>query len=316
VYVVPFAQNLVFDDVISLENPLGTPIYFGQKNTENIDKVLAKIPFSSDPNHYGTDIQKAELTIYQGIAQINQNRLMKNQPIKPQSVVWVTDAPLGTKPGITSEIWIETPGDSPFRIAESPPSQERQKWIETLPLKERSLTIKNQDNKDYKLSVVDINPTVQEFCTPAPGGKETCLVNPYLFKQLWFPSLISLLLIAAGIWSLWKFARLRKKWKLRIRFEDNGENDEKLCIIPNKKKIAIGEYDPSCDDCIDVPGGDIRGHLKREGEKLYLVPTPEGNIQLNNKKITLKTLITNSRFTLNCPDSRQRDYQINVKIEK
>ncbi|MFM6280742.1 MAG: VWA domain-containing protein, partial [Dolichospermum sp.] len=124
---------------------------------------------SSDPNHYGTDIQKAELTIYQGIAQINQNRLMKNQPIKPQSVVWVTDAPLGTKPGITSEIWIETPGDSPFRIAESPPSQERQKWIETLPLKERSRTIKNQDNKDYKLSVVDINPTVQEFCTPAPG---------------------------------------------------------------------------------------------------------------------------------------------------
>ena len=29
VYVVPFAQNLVFDDVISVENPLGTPIYFG-----------------------------------------------------------------------------------------------------------------------------------------------------------------------------------------------------------------------------------------------------------------------------------------------
>ncbi|MDB9521724.1 hypothetical protein PN480_07125 [Dolichospermum circinale CS-1225] len=44
VYVVPFAQNLVFDDVISVENPLGTPIYFGQKNAENIDKVLAKIP--------------------------------------------------------------------------------------------------------------------------------------------------------------------------------------------------------------------------------------------------------------------------------
>ncbi|MFM6201632.1 MAG: VWA domain-containing protein, partial [Dolichospermum sp.] len=242
--------------------------------------------------------------------------LMKNQPIKPQSVVWVTDAPLGTKPGITSEIWIETPGDSPFRIAESPLSQERQKWIETLPLKERSLTIKNQDNKDYKLSVVDLNPTVQEFCTPAPGGKETCLVNPYLLKQLWVPGLILLLLIAAGVWSSCKFARLQKKWKLRITFKDNTEDEQKLCILPNKKKIALCEYDPSCDDCIDVPGGDIRGHLKREGEKLYLVPTPEGNIQLNNKKIISKTLITNSRFTLNCPDSRQRDYQINVKIEK
>lgn len=316
VYVVPFAQNLVFDDVISVENPLGTPIYFGQKNTENIDKVLAKIPFSSDPNRYGTDIQKAELTIYQGIAQINQNRVSKNQLIKPQSVVWITDAPLFTQPGINSQIWTETPADSPLRIATSPASQERQKWIETLPLKQRSLTIITQSNKDYQLSVVDINPTIQEFCTPAPGGQETCLVNSYLLKQLWVPGLILLLLIAAGVWSLCKFARLQKKWKLRITFEDNTEDEEKLCILPNKKKIAIGEDDPSCDDSIDCPGGEIRGHLQRQGEKLYLVPTPEGNIQLNNKKVTSKTLITNSRFTLNCPDSRQRDYQINVKIEK
>jgi len=318
VYVVPFAQNLVFDDVISVENPLGTPIYFGRKNAENIDKVLAKIPFSYDPNRYGTDIQKAELTIYQGIAQINQNRVSKNQLIKPQSVVWITDAPLFTQPGINSQIWIETPADSPLRIATSPASQERQKWIETLPLKQRSLTIITQSNKDYQLSVVDINPTIQEFCTPAPGGQETCLVNSYLLKQLWVPGLILLLLIAASVWSLCKFARLQKKWKLRIRFEDedNTEDEEKLCILPNQKKIAIGEDDPSCEDSIDCPGGEIRGYLQRQGEKLYLVPTPEGNIQLNNKKVTSKTLITNSRFTLNCPDSRQRDYQINVKIEK
>jgi hypothetical protein len=316
VYVVPFAQNLVFDDVISVENPLGTPIYFGQKNAENIDKVLAKIPFSYDPNRYGTDIQKAELTIYQGIAQINQNRVSKNQLIKPQSVVWITDAPLFTQPGINSQIWTETPADSPLRIATSPASQERQKWIETLPLKQRSLTIITQSNKDYQLSVVDINPTIQEFCTPAPGGQETCLVNSYLLKQLWVPGLILLLLIAAGVWSLCKFARVQKKWKLRITFEDNTEDEEKLCILPNKKKIALCEDDPSCEDSIDCPGGEIRGHLQRQGEKLYVVPTPEGNIQLNNKKITSKTLITNSRFTLNCPDSRQRDYQINVKIEK
>ncbi|WP_235334516.1 hypothetical protein [Aphanizomenon flos-aquae] len=108
----------------------------------------------------------------------------------------------------------------------------------------------------------------------------------------------------------------KKKWKLQIRFEDNAEDKEKLCILPNKKKIAIGEDDPSCEDSIDCPGGEIRGHLQRQGEKLYLVPIPEGNIQLNNKKIISKTLITNSRFTLNCPDSRQRDYQINVKVEK
>jgi hypothetical protein len=318
VYVVPFAQNVVFDEVISVENPLGKPIYFSKKDSENINKVLAKIPFNYDPNRYGTDIQRAELTVYQGVAQINQNRLAKNQSIKPQSVVWITDATLGTKPGITSEIWIETPADSPFRIVTSPESEERQNWIKSLPLQERSLTIVTQSSKDYQLSVVDINPTIQEFCTPAPGGQETCLVNSYLLKQLWFPSLILLLLIAAGIWSLCKFAKLQKKWKLRITFEDedNAEDEEKLCILPNKKKIAIGEDDPSCKDSIDCLGGEIRGHLQRQGEKLYLVPTPEGNIQLNNKKVTSKTLITNSRFTLNCPDSRQRDYQINVKIEK
>ena len=313
VYVVPFAQNVVFDEIISVENPLGKPIYFSKKNSENINKVLAKIPFNYDPNRYGTDIQRAELTVYQGIAQINQNRLAKNQSIKPQSVIWITDATLGTKPGITSEIWIETPADSPFRIATSPESQERQNWIKTLPLQERSLIIKNQDSKDYKLSVVDLNPTIQEFCTPAPGGQETCLVNPYLLKQLWFPGSILLLLIAAAVWSLCKFARLQKKWKLRIRCGDNSEDEEKLCILPNKKKIPIGEDSPNSVDC---PGGDIRGYLQRQGEKLYLVPMPEGNIQLNNKKVTSKTLITNSRFTLNCPDSRQRDYQINVKIEK
>jgi hypothetical protein len=177
VYVVPFAQNVVFDEVISVENPLGKPIYFSKENSENINKVLAKIPFNYDPNRYGTDIQRAELTVYQGVAQINQNRLAKNQSIKPQSVVWITDATLGTKPGITSEIWIETPADSPFRIVTSPESEERQNWIKSLPLQERSLTIVTQSSKDYQLSVVDINPTIQEFCTPAPGGQETCLVN-------------------------------------------------------------------------------------------------------------------------------------------
>lgn len=316
VYVVPFAQNVVSDEVISVENPLGKPIYFSKKNSENINKVLAKIPFNYDPSRYGTDIQRAELTVYQGIAQINQNRLAKNHSIKPQSVIWITDATLGTRPGITSEIWIETPADSPFRIATSPESQERQNWINSLPLKERSLIIKNQDNKDYKLSVIDLNPTIQEFCTPAPGGQETCLVNPYLLKQLWFPGLILLLLIAVGVWSLCKFARLQKKWKLRIRFEDDAEDEEPEKFLSNQERIAIGEYDPSCKDSIDCPGGEIRGYLQRQGEKLYLVPKPEGNIQLNDKKVTSKTLITNSRFTLNCLDSRQRDYQINVKIEK
>ncbi|MBC5794594.1 VWA domain-containing protein [Sphaerospermopsis sp. LEGE 00249] len=316
VYVVPFAQNVVSDDVISLENPLGTPIYFNHKNIENINKILAKIPLNYDPNRYGTDIQRAELTVYQGIAQINQNRLTKNQPIKPQSVVWVTDAPLFTKPGITSEVWIETPRDSPFRIATSLESQERQNWLNTLPLKERSLIIKNQDNKDYTLSVIDLNPTVQEFCTPAPGGQETCLVNPYLLKQLWLPSFILLLILAAACWSTFKFAKLQKKWDVRVKFESNGEHEEQICRLPNNKKIAIGEYDPTCVDSIDCPSGELQAYLERKGEKLYLVPTSDSKIELNNKKVKSRTLITNFNFTLNCPDKRQREHEITIKIKK
>jgi hypothetical protein len=316
VYVVPFAQDLVFDEIISVENPLGKPIYFRDKNSENINKVLAKIPFNSDPNRYGTDIQKAELTVYQGIAQINQNRVSKNQPIKPQSVVWITDAPLSTKPGITSEIWIETPANSPFRIATSPESQERQGWIRTLPLKKRSLIIKNQDNKDYKLSVVDLNPTVQEICTPAPGGQETCLVNPYLLKQLWLPSLILLMIFAAGAWSIFKFSKLQKKWEVQIKLEDDGEDEEQICKLPNNKKIAIGEYDPSSIHSIDFRDGELQAYLERKGEKLYLVPNEHGKIEFNNKKITSRTLISSSRFTLNCSDKRQCEHEISIKIKK
>ncbi|AHJ27453.1 VWA domain-containing protein [Nodularia spumigena CS-584] len=312
VYIVPFAQDLVFDEVISIQNPLGTAIYFSHKNTENIDKVLAKIPFNYDPTRYGTDIQRAELTVYQGIAQINQNRLSKNQPIKPQSVVWITDAPLFTQPGISSKVWIETPANSPFRIAESPLSKERQNWIKALPLKERSLTITTQSNQDYKLSVVDINPTVQEFCTPAPGGQETCLVNPYLFKQLWLPSLILLLIFAAGVWSILKFNKLQKKWEVRIKLED----DEQQYRLPNNKKIAIGEDDASCLYSIECPGGKLEAYLERKGEKLYLVPKPDSKIELNNKKVSSRTLISSSNFTLNCPDKRQREYEIYIKIKK
>jgi len=192
VYVVPFAKDVVLGEVGLSVNPLGTLIIFINKNQDNIDKILQKISFTSDPSRYGTDIQRSELSIYQAIAQINQNRLQQNQPIKPQSIIWMTDAPLFTQPGITSKVWIETPADSPFRIANSPESKQRQTWIQALPLHKRSLPIKTNNNQVYNLTVVDIAPSVQEFCTPAPGGQETCLVIPYLINQLWLPRLIFL----------------------------------------------------------------------------------------------------------------------------
>ena len=75
VYVVPFGSNLALLKGVSNLYPLGIPIKFSSKTTNNIDEVLQKIPLSADLKIQNTDIQKAELTIYQGIAQLNQNRL-------------------------------------------------------------------------------------------------------------------------------------------------------------------------------------------------------------------------------------------------
>lgn len=316
VYIVPFAKDVVLGEVTSAVNQLGTPIYFQNKNKENIDKVLAKIPFVSDPNRYGTDIQRAELIIYQGIAQINQNRLQANQTIKPQSVVWVTDAPLFTQPGISSQVWVETPGDSPFRQAESWESKLRQDWIKALPIKERSRRIITTDNKEYKLTVVDIAPTVQEFCTPTPGGQETCLVPGYLFKKLWLPGLITLLILVSIVWTSLKFYRLQKKWDLIVDFEATAKPEDQKCSLPNNKRIAIGEYDSTCHDSIDCPGVEVRAYLERKGEKLYLSPTNLAPIYYNGKEITSRTIIDKSRFRLNCPDIRKRDYEIIIKVKK
>ncbi|MBR8836753.1 MAG: VWA domain-containing protein [Stigonema ocellatum SAG 48.90 = DSM 106950] len=318
VYVVPFAKDVVLGEVALGVNPLGTPIIFTSKSQQNIDKILQKIAFTSDPSRYGTDIQRAELSIYQAIAQINQNRLLKNQPIKPQSIIWITDAPLFTQSGITSKVWIETPADSPFRIANSPESQQRQAWIQALPLHRRSLPIKTNNNQVYNLTVVDVAPTAQEFCTPAPGGQQTCLVNPYLIKQLWLPGLISLFIFVAFVFGFIKFFHIQKKWELIVDFEAEDSEEDQRCRLPNNKRIAIGhgEHDASCVDSINCLGAEVRAYLERKGEKIYLVPTNSAPIYYNGRIITSRTAIANSRFRINCPDPRNREYEIAIQVKK
>ena len=315
VYIVPFARDVILTD-ITPSNPLGIPIEFNSQNNDNVDKILANIPLTSDSTRFNTDIQRAELTIYQGIAQLNQNRLQSNRAIKPQSVVWVTDAPLLTEPGINSKVWIETPAQSPFRVADSQESNRRQAWIEALPIKRRSRSITTNNNQTYELTVVDIAPTVQEFCTPAPGGEETCLVNPYLLKQLWLPGLILLLILVITILGANKIRRLQKKWELIVDFEVTAEPEDQKCRLPNNKRIAIGEFDSSCVDSIDCPGEEVRAYLIRKGEKLYLEPTNLAPIYCNGRKIDSRIIISNSPFRLNCPDTYNREYKIVIKIKK
>jgi hypothetical protein len=309
VYVVPFAAtvNPLQDRTDSLT--LDNAIVFTGKATD-IEKIIEAIPTQSNTILKNTDIQRAELYIYQGLAQINQCRLSQNLPIKSQSVVWITDAPLLTQPGINSETWIETPSDSPFRLKESPESQNRQKWLEVLPLQSKSL-----DLESYQLTIIDIPPTVQEFCTPAPGGKQTCLVNPYLFKQLWLPvsllfifSLGSLIGLGVGL-NYWRL--IRKKWRLIIDFE-SGNQEEQICYLANNQKIAIGLEGINSINC---PGSEIRGYLERRGTQLFLIPTGLEPLEYRGTELTKSEKVSYNYFTLNCPTNNQ-DFEITIKLSK
>ncbi|MDT9341735.1 VWA domain-containing protein [Trichodesmium erythraeum 21-75] len=209
VYVVPFATNI--NPLAPRINPLTVEGAVKFNGKQDISKILELVPFKPNLTLQNTDIQGAELFLYQNLAQINQCRLEKNQSIKPQSVIWITDAPLLTAAGIDSNVWIETPKDSPFRVENSEESQRRISWINALPLEERKLLIRTENGEEYQLAVVDIAPTVQEFCTPAPGGRETCLVNSYLGKLLWLPGLIFLLVFIGFIVGVKKMDKSAKK---------------------------------------------------------------------------------------------------------
>lgn len=100
VYIVPFSfqVNPTNPDInpISLSNSI---IFTNSK--EDIDNIIEQIPLKADITDKNTDIYQAEHFIYRNLAKINQNRLCSNQPIKPQSVVWLTDTLLKTQAGIT-----------------------------------------------------------------------------------------------------------------------------------------------------------------------------------------------------------------------
>lgn len=312
VYVVPFASNVAPFEGASDLYPLGIPIEFSSKSKDSIDKVLQKVPSSADLKFQNTDIQRAELTIYQGIAQINQNRLQQSQPIKPQSVIWITDAPLL---GNSAKEWIETPANSSFRVKNSPESRERQSWLDALPMIKRELLIKNDKSQDYKLAVVDIAPTAQEFCTIAPSSQDLCKVNTYLFGQLWLPASILALTLIAIPFFLWHWINARKKWRLTVTFESNG--DEKECRpLLHGKCFAIGEPDSKCVDEIACPGSEVRAYLERQGNQLYLVPTKLAPVQWNGKQINKRTRLTGNPIKLNCQDERHGDFYIKIRVRK
>jgi hypothetical protein len=301
VYVVPFAStvNPLQPDVDSLSAGAAIPF---RGESADIERMLQTLPLTSSNALQNTDIQMAESTIYKGLAQLNQCRLTGSNNIRSQSVVWLTDAPLLTKPGIGSSIWVETPANSPFRQPNSVESQERQAWLDILPLQLRSQKIAN-----YNLSVVDLSPTVQEFCTPAPGGQETCLVNNYLFQQLWLPVLLSSLGILAaltgGIWWFRYWRSLQQAWKLTIVGEDE---DAQICYLRHRQRLGIGSD-------IECRGNDTRGYLRREGNKLWLEPSSELPIYHQNNQVTQRQLLTGKCIRLHYP-YQSRDLELTIDI--
>ncbi|WP_330202306.1 vWA domain-containing protein [Cyanobacterium sp. Dongsha4] len=306
VYIVPFSSqvNPTNPNINPLTEKDSIPFLNPQ---EDIERIIEKIPLKTNLNEKNTDIQLAEHFIYENLAQINQNRLCKNQPIKTQSVVWLTDAPLNTSAGITSEKWIETPPNSPYRDSSTPESQNRQNWINHLKTAENTRQL---EGKNYNLTVIDLPATVQEFCTPAPGGKETCFVNKYIFDQLWLSttilSVIILSLLGGGIFAIKYYLSLKTIWTLKIELPN--DEDRLNASLKNKNSLSIGED-------IECKGGEIRGYLKREGNKLFIEPTNTLPIIYRDRELRKKQLIEGNIIRLNCP-YKDRDFYITIIVSK
>lgn len=307
VYVVPFASTV---DPLEV-NSFASGIEFRGK-PEDIEAILSAVPFAADLRFSNTDIQRAEGEIYPKLAQLNQCRLIAGDGIKPQSVIWLTDAPLFADKGIDSQVWIETPRDSPFRQAESEESLDRTQWLEALPVEERSLLIQTDNDREYQLTVVDIQPTVQEFCTPSPGGKETCLVNGYLVRMLWLPALILLLSLTGLGVGLRYWLSLQKKYRIKARYESDDVREPDTCYLKAGEKIAIGGGSLNGVYC---PGEDVRGYLIRRRNQIYLKPTKIAPLYYRDREVIKEELVSSNSLTLNCPEAGQ-DFLIRLQIIK
>lgn len=311
VYVVPFASDV--NPLNPKENSFLNPIKFTGKE-EDINRILDLFP-RENSSLENTDIQRAEAFIHKSLAQQNQCRFSKNEKIKPQSIVWITDAPLLTEAGISSDVWVETPANSSFRNKESPESKDRQQWIESLPLSKNTQKIVTNNNKSYELSVVDISPTVQEFCTPAPGGQVICSVNAYLVNQLWLPILLLLFggIGFAGLFLHWR--SISRPWRLQINKGD--EFGKETYTIKNGDCLNLGGEGQKC---IELPGNSEQmGYLERKGNKLMLNVTKQGSLSYNGKMLGSTPVDTHKISTIKLcdrQDSPEQTLKLLIKVIK
>ncbi|MEN9251651.1 MAG: hypothetical protein Q6L58_04370 [Thermostichales cyanobacterium BF3_bins_165] len=248
--------------IISFATTTHPPIVLRYQGIADIPKILEAIPMHHSSER-GTDIQCAELQIYKYLAEQNQKRLREQQPIKAQSVVWLTDAPLNLPQG-QSQRWIEAP-NSPCGASDSPEATERTRWLEILPM-----TVRSIQPGSFQLTIVDISPTVQEFCTPRPGGGEVCLVNDYLWGQLRWTLLLIAILAAStlglGLTLFFRVVSQQVPWRITVRIQDQ----EQSFYLKDSQKIGIGGLIPGTFQVIQLPEFEPIGYLERQNQKLRI----------------------------------------------
>jgi hypothetical protein len=167
----------------------------------------------------------------------------------------------------------------------------------------------------YQLSIADISPTVQEFCTPAPGGKETCLVNAYLFQQLWLPvsgiSIASILGIIASFFGIRHLVRLNTPWTLKVSSDLNPDEVQRYTLRTGGK-IAIGGEGVNSIQC---KGEEVRGYLERRGNRLFLKPSKLEPILYRGNEVIKETQIGSSLLNLSY-SHKNKDFEIQIQINK
>jgi len=295
IYIVDFATEVSFPK---------SPIVI--RSNDDKAQLLNSLNFDADPTKQNTDIQNAEQKIYKRLAEFNQERLSTNRPIYRQSVVWMTDAPLFTKSPATEQDWVETPSNSPFRNISSELSKERNAWLQNLPFSSKTER-SHQINGNYKLTVVDIAPTVQEVCTYAPSGQTSCKVTPYLFNQLWLPATIAglsgTILLTGLILGFSHIRATKKDWKISI-------NDSENIKMLNRYELGKGYFD--CED------SEERGYLIRRGKDLWIQPIKgnEFSILVDDNEINRDEKVTKNYFTVKLTTRNNNSYEFIVKIAR
>ncbi|MEM9089047.1 MAG: VWA domain-containing protein, partial [Cyanobacteria bacterium P01_F01_bin.53] len=159
---------------------------------------------------------------------------------------------------------------------------------------------------------------VQNSCTPAPGARETCLVNSYIFGQLG-PYILFLLLVsglavfAFRQWSSWK-----KKWQLYVEYESDDNSDDKICYLSSGQRIVIGDDGPNSINC---PGHSIRGYIYRKGNNIFLDPASASfeadEILYKQELVTERVYIDSTNIRLQAPVKGQnQNFEIKITVQR